>query len=138
VNTPYEPMDHIFDENQPIYLQIIQRIYAKILRGEYRPGDKLPSVIEAAMTFKVNHNTIARVYSEIVRAGVGVTRRGEGTFVTEDQKILDDLHTSMRRSLLENFLTEMWRLGYSSSEILETLQQYIQDGDAAVPIEKIM
>jgi len=116
-------MDHIFDENQPIYLQIIQRIYAKILRGEYRPGDKLPSVIEAAMIFKVNHNTIARVYAEIVRAGVGVTRRGEGTFVTEDQTVLDELHDSMRRSLLESFIREMRSLGYTSAEILEALQQ---------------
>lgn len=129
-------MDHIFDENQPIYLQIIQRIYAKILREEYLPGDKLPSVIEAAMTYKVNHNTIARVYSEITRAGVGVTRRGEGTFVTEDQTVLEQLHASMRHSLLENFITEMRRLGYSSSEILETLEQYIQDEDAALSVEE--
>ncbi|MCE5207178.1 MAG: GntR family transcriptional regulator [Chloroflexi bacterium] len=133
---PNQPMDHIFEENQPIYLQIIQRIYAQILRGVYQPGDKLPSVIEAAMTYKVNHNTIARVYSEIARAGVGVTRRGEGTFVTEDQTVLEQLHASMRRSLLENFITEMRRLGYSSSEILETLEQYIQDEDAALSVEE--
>ncbi len=120
-------MDHIFDENQPIYLQILQRIYAKILRGEYRPGDKLPSVIEAAMTFKVNHNTMARVYSEIVRAGVGVTRRGEGTFVTEDRSVLDELHTSMRQSFLESFVNEMRGLGYTSAEILEALKQCLRN-----------
>lgn len=134
---PYEPMDHIFDENQPIYLQIIQRIYAKILRGEYQPGDKLLSVIEAAMVFKVNHNTIARVYSEIVRSGAAVIKRGEGTFVTEDQAVLTQLYETMRRSLLENFLIEMRRLGHSSSEILEALEQYIQDGDATETIEEI-
>ena len=130
-------MDHIFDENQPIYLQIIQRIYAKILRGEYQPGDKLLSVIEAAMVFKVNHNTIARVYSEIVRSGAAVIKRGEGTFVTEDQAVLTQLYETMRRSLLENFLIEMRRLGHSSSEILEALEQYIQDGDATETIEEI-
>lgn len=121
------PMDHIFDENQPIYLQIIQRIYARILRGEYRPGDKLPSVIEAAMTFKVNHNTIARVYSEIVRSGVAVIKRGEGTFVTEDQAVLDELHASMRQSLLESFVSEMRDLGYTSAEILEALEHSLQN-----------
>ena len=42
-------LDHIFDESQPIYQQIVQRINAKILRGEYPPGGKLPFVIEAAM-----------------------------------------------------------------------------------------
>ncbi len=123
-------MDHIFDQNQPIYLQIIQRMYAKILRGEYQPGEKLPSVIEAAMGYKVNHNTIARVYSEMVRSGVAIIRRGEGTFVTEDQSVLDALHITMRRSQLETFLTEMHRLGYSNSEILQALEEYVHGNEA--------
>jgi len=120
-------MDHIFNENQPIYLQIIQKIYSKILCGEYQPGDKLPSVIEAAMIYKVNHNTIAHVYSEIIHAGIGVTRRGEGTFITEDQTVLKELHNSMRKSLLDNFVGEMRSYGYNSSEILEALKQTLKE-----------
>ncbi|HZW03934.1 MAG TPA: GntR family transcriptional regulator [Anaerolineaceae bacterium] len=119
-------MDHIFDETQPIYYQIVQRICARILRGEYKPGDKLPSVIDAAMHFKVNHNTIQRVYQELIRQGIATAKRGEGTFVTEDRRVLDRLHADMRQSLLENFFIEMRRLGYSSDEILASLQQYIQ------------
>lgn len=119
-------MDHIFDETQPIYYQIVQRICASILRGEYKPGDKLPSVIDAAMHFKVNHNTIQRVYQELIRQGVAVTRRGEGTFVTEDHHALQRLHEEMRRSLLENFLIEMRRLGYSPAEMILALREYIQ------------
>ena len=118
-------MDHIFDDTQPIYLQILQRMYAKILRGEYKSGDKLPSVMEAAMIFKVNHNTVARVYTEIVRAGVGVTRRGEGTYVTEDKSVLEELRLSMRRTILDNFIGEMSNLGYSSEEIQSALIQSI-------------
>ena len=118
-------MDHIFDDTQPIYLQILQRMYAKILRGEYKSGDKLPSVMEAAMIFKVNHNTVARVYTEIVRAGVGVTRRGEGTYVTEDKSVLEELRLSMRRTILDNFIGEMRNLGYSSEEIQSALIQSI-------------
>ena len=120
-------MDHIFNENQPIYLQIIKRIYSKILRGEYQPGNKLPSVIEAAMIYKVNHNTIAHVYSEIIHAGIGVTRRGEGTFITEDQAVLRDLHDSMRKSLLDDFVSEMRSYGYNSSEITDALIQTLKE-----------
>ena len=123
-------MDLDFNENQPIYFQIIQQIYAMILRGEYSPGDKLPSVIDTAMFFKVNHNTVARAYSEMVRAGVAVIRRGEGTFVTEEQEVLEELHNSMRESFLESFLTEMRRLGYSSTEIIETLINYIHTNES--------
>ena len=122
-------MDPDFNENQPIYLQIIQHIYAMILRGDYRPGDKLPSVIDTAMFFKVNHNTVARAYSEMVRSDIAIIRRGEGTFVTEDQEVLDKLHDSMRQSLLGSFLTEMRRLGYSPSEVIETLKIYIQNNE---------
>ncbi len=118
-------MDPIFDETQPIYYQIVQRICAQILRGEFRPGDRLPSVIDAAMHFKVNHNTIQRVYQELIRQGVAVAKRGEGTFVTEEQPTLAHLHEEMRQSLLENFFTEMRRLGYSPAEIMATLQEYI-------------
>ena len=128
-------MDHIFDETQPIYHQIAQRMYASILRGEYAPGDKLPSVIDAAMHFKVNHNTIVRAYGEMAQQDVAVTRRGEGTFVTEDRRVLEGLHAEMRRSLIENFLTEMRRLGYSSAEILDAVQDYIRAEPAHAPGE---
>lgn len=119
-------MDHVFDETQPIYVQIMQRICAQILRGDYRPGDKLPSVIDAAIHFKVNHNTLARVYLELARQGIVETKRGEGTFVTEDRQVLEALHHAMRDSLLENFFTEMARLGYSTEEILVAMRAYIE------------
>lgn len=119
-------MDHVFDETQPIYVQIMQRLCAQILRGDYRPGDKLPSVIDAAIHFKVNHNTLARVYLELARQGIVETKRGEGTFVTEDRQVLEALHHAMRDSLLENFFTEMARLGYSTEEILTAMRAYIE------------
>jgi GntR family transcriptional regulator len=119
-------MEEIFDENQPIYLQIVQRLSAQILRGEFRPGDKLPAVIDAAMQFKVNHNTIHHAYMELIRQEVAVTRRGEGTFVTTDQAVLDNLHWQMRQTFLENFIHQMRQLGFSNSDILDTLQSYLQ------------
>jgi len=119
-------MEEIFDENQPIYLQIVQRISAQILRGEFKPGDKLPAVIDAAMQFKVNHNTIHHAYQELIRQGVAVTRRGEGTFVTTEQTILNQLHNQMRQTFLENFISQMRQLGFSNADILETLQTYLQ------------
>ena len=119
-------MDHIFDENQPIYLQIKQRICAAILRGDYRPGDKLPGIVEMAMEFKVNHNTIQRVYMELIRDGIAVSRRGEGTFVTEDRPTLQKMNTELQEYLLENFVREMQRLGHSEDELSEILNNYLR------------
>lgn len=122
-------MEEIFDENQPIYLQIVQRICAQILRGEFKPGDKLPAVIDAAMQFKVNHNTIHRAYLELIRQGVATTRRGEGTFVTTDQEVLNELHHRMRHTFLEDFIHQMRQLGFTNADIIETLQSYLQSAN---------
>jgi len=74
----------------------------------------------------VNHNTIHRAYMELMRQGVAVTRRGEGTFVTTDQSILDQLHQSMRQTFVESFISQMRQLGFSNTDILEALQSYLQ------------
>ncbi len=114
-------LDHIFDESQPIYQQIVQRINAKILRGEYPPGGKLPSVIEAAMIYKVNHNTVARAYSELIRSGIAATQRGEGTFVTRDEAMLERMAREMKRALMTDFLQSAQALGISVDEIVAFL-----------------
>ncbi len=119
-------MDQLFDNNQPIYLQIKQRICADILRGLYKPGDKLPGVVETAMQFKVNHNTIQRVYLELIREGIAISRRGEGTFVTRDVKTLKNMETEMQTYLLDNFIREMLRLGYREDELAQIIDRYVQ------------
>ena len=118
-------MDYIFNDNQPIYLQIMQHICADILRKKYKPGDKLPGIVETAMQFKVNHNTIQRVYQELIREGIAVSKRGEGTFVTEDVKILKKMETDLQKYSIENFIEEMMRLGYQEQDLAHIIDQYI-------------
>jgi DNA-binding transcriptional regulator YhcF (GntR family) len=118
-------MDHIFDENQPIYLQIKNRINAMILRGGYKPGDKLPGVVDAAMHYRVNHNTIQRVYQELIRDGVAVSRRGEGTFVTEDVAVLKKLQRELQDYFLANFVEQMQQLGHQKQDLVQMLQAYL-------------
>lgn len=118
-------IDHIFDENQPIYLQIKHLIFALILRGDFKPGDKLPGVVEAAMQYKVNHNTIQRVYQELIHDGVAVSRRGEGTFVTEDVNALKNMQGEIENYYLKNFVEQMLRLGHEEGNLANIVQLYI-------------
>ncbi len=118
-------MEIIFDETRPIYLQIKQRICTLVLRGEYKAGDKLPGVIEAAMQYKVNHNTIQRVYQDLIREGVAVSRRGEGTFVTTDAEILGRLRGELQDSFVENFVRQMRQFGYDDAHILQIVRDYV-------------
>lgn len=73
-----------FKTNIPIYLQVIEDIKQKIIAGTLPLGSKLPSSRELAIEYQINPNTAARIYSEMESMGLSYTRRGIGTFVTEN------------------------------------------------------
>lgn len=116
-----------FSNNEPVYLQIMRQLCYRILRGEYRPGDKLPTWAEVGLEFGVNHNTIARTYFEMSRSGIVETRRGAGTYVTNDLNLLERLHENLKKELLTEFVNEMTGLGYSLREIESAFQDYVNE-----------
>ena len=67
----------------PIYAQLERAIRAEIVAGRLSGGSQLPTVRQLAVDLRVNANTVAKVYSELERAGVLSTQRGVGTFVRE-------------------------------------------------------
>lgn len=115
-----------FDSSQPIYLQLAQRISRRIVRNELRPGEKLPSVRETAVEWGVNPNTVQRTFQELERMGIVETRRGQGTFVTEQQDILDRLRARLKEEQIESFVRDMTELGFTPEEITRGLQEFLQ------------
>lgn len=73
-----------FDSNKPIYIQIADNICEKVLAGDFKPGDRIPSVREWGATIGVNPNTVARSYEIITDRGVIYNQRGIGFFVAQD------------------------------------------------------
>lgn len=67
----------------PIYAQLERAIRAEIAAGRFGAGTQLPTVRQLAVDLRINANTVAKVYSELERAGVLTTQRGVGTFVRE-------------------------------------------------------
>ncbi len=117
-----------FDENRPIYLQIMEMIKKAIVRGELKPGDRLPSVREMAVMLRVNPNTVQRAYQELEREGVTFTRRGQGKFVTEDVEAIDALKKAFRRELVEHFLKEASEAGMSIDDVIKILEELKDEG----------
>ena len=74
-----------FHSALPIYLQVMSFIKRDIVNGTLKPGDKLPSVRDTAIQYAINPNTVSRVYRELEIEGISYTKRGMGTFVTEDK-----------------------------------------------------
>ncbi|BCJ94532.1 GntR family transcriptional regulator [Anaerocolumna cellulosilytica] len=106
-----------FDNNIPIYIQVIEDIKKDIVRGVLELGEKLPSGRDLAMKYKINPNTANRIYKEMEAEELCFTKRGLGTFVTEDIDKLKQIREEMAGTLLENFLEGMKHLGFSKEDI---------------------
>jgi len=117
-----------FNENLPIYIQIMNIIKRKIIKGELKGGNKLPSVRDLSTELKVNPNTIQRAYQELERENLVYTQRGMGTFVTEDENIIRDLKKSMASNLVNNFIEDMKSLGFSLEDIMMIINEKIKEG----------
>ena len=116
-----------FDNNMPIYLQIMNYIKLQIVTGKLGPGEKIPSVRELASELKINPNTIQRTFQELEREGVAESRRGLGRFVTsEDEKIMT-IKKEMAAELLERFIGGMRELGFDNGNIVKIVSDSVED-----------
>ena len=112
-----------FNDNLPIYIQIMDLIKKRIILGELKEGEKLASVRELSTELTVNPNTIQRSYQELERENLVFTQRGMGTFVTEDKNIIDELKNNMAASIVGEFLKNMKSLGFSEKEIIDLINK---------------
>ncbi len=119
-----------YETNRPIYLQVIDDIKKKLLRNEMRLGEKLPSVRELAFVYQINPNTASRVYKEMENMQLCYTKRGLGTFMTEDEQVLAGIRSEMAAGYLDTFLQGMQVLGFNFDEMVQLLQERYNKEDA--------
>ena len=84
-------MEFTFDNNIPIYLQVIEYMKIYLISGVFKCGEKLPSVREFAVTFKVNPNTMQKALSELESMKLIYTERTNGKYVTKDSKVIEKM-----------------------------------------------
>jgi GntR family transcriptional regulator len=116
-----------FNSSKPIYLQLADTINRLIVSKELKAGERLQSVRDMALTYNVNPNTVQRTYSELEREGILETRRGQGTFVTEDENRLDQLRKDLKEEQIQSFIQVMREMGYNSFEIITGLQNHLNN-----------
>jgi GntR family transcriptional regulator len=113
-------MDREWNDSQPIYRQLRDRVVAMILDGVLKEGDPLPSVRTVAAEYRVNPLTVLKGYQQLVDDGLVETRRGLGMFINAGAR---DLLLQGER---QKFLLEDWprihatiqRLGLNAQELL--------------------
>ena len=113
----------LYDANSPIWLQVMNLIKTDIVTGRRAPGDKLPGGRDIALQYSINPNTAARVYKELENEQLVETRRGMGTFVTEDAQRIEQLHMQMAEKAVHEFINKMRELGISGEEATRMLGQ---------------
>lgn len=108
----------------PIYAQLERALRAAMAAGRLRPGDQLPTVRQLAVDLRVNANTVARVYSDLERAGVLETRRGVGSFVlaTPDQARSPKEHERRLRALATRVLADADAAGFTPRELVAEIE----------------
>src|SRR5512133_695498 len=114
-------MDREWNDSQPIYRQLRDRVVAMILDGILNEGDPLPSVRNVAAEYRVNPLTVLKGYQQLVDEGLVETRRGRGMFINAGAKAM------LLQGERQKFLDEEWprvyatiqRLGLKVEELLD-------------------
>ena len=113
-------MDREWNDSQPIYRQLRDRVVEMILDGVLKEGDSLPSVRNVAAEYRVNPLTVLKGYQQLVDEGLVEARRGLGMFINAGARSL------LLRGERQKFLEEEWprihatieRLGLTEEELL--------------------
>ena len=119
-------MSWTFDNNKPIYLQIMEKIKLQIISHKLEPNQQLPTVRELASEAGVNPNTIQRALSDLEREGFVYTKRISGRFVTEDLDLILQSRKQLSEEQLQQFVTGMVEFGYEKEELPTVLRDYIE------------
>ena len=117
-------MELVFDNNTPIYLQLLEYFKVMIISGKYNLGDKLPSVREFAITLKVNPNTVQKALSELEDLGLIFTERTNGKFVTNDKDLVNKIKNEYAESVSKKYIENMQKIGFSKNEVEKFLKDF--------------
>ncbi|MDB5236715.1 MAG: GntR family transcriptional regulator [Hymenobacter sp.] len=116
-----------FNENEAIYLQIAGYVSEHILRGNWPPDDKIPSVRDLAGTLQVNPNTVMRTYEHLQSQQVIYNKRGIGFFVAPDgpQRVQEQRKARFLQQELPAFFRTIRLLGVGLPEVQQRYDQFL-------------
>ena len=100
-----------FNNEQPIYIQLVEQLKIKIISGKLPSGERLPSVRDLALMTKVNPNTMQKALAELEETGLIYTERTNGKFVTTDTALIEKIKQEYAKALTEKYIKNMYDIG---------------------------
>ena len=116
-------MDYIFDNERPIYIQLVEKLRMEIISGNLKPGERIPSVREFAIITRVNPNTMQKALVELEDEGLLFTERTNGKFVTENKELIEKIKKELAMEKVNNYLNDMKNIGIDYDEAFKYLQE---------------
>lgn len=116
-------MEYVFDNERPIYIQLVEMIRIDIVSGKFKKGQKLPSVRELALMMKVNPNTMQKALVELEDEKLIYTERTNGKYVTADEKLIEKIKKQLAQEKVNNYLNSMKNIGISYELAVKYLQE---------------
>lgn len=110
-------MEFVFDNDRPIYIQIVEYLRIEIISGNFKMGEKISSVRDLALLTKVNPNTMQKALFELEREGLIYTERTNGKYVTSDEKLIEKVKLEIIDEKVNSFLKDMKKIGITNEEI---------------------
>ena len=115
-------MSYNFDNERPIYVQLVEKIRLDIVSGKLKSGERIPSVRELALEARVNPNTMQKALVELEEEGLLYTERTNGKYVTNNKKLIEKIKKELAEEKVNNFLEDMKNIGISSDDIVNYLK----------------
>lgn len=116
-------MEYIFDNERPIYIQLVELLRKEIVSGKLKAGERIPSVRELALAARVNPNTMQKALAELENQKLVYTERTNGKFVTNDTELIEKLKKELAKEKVNIFLDDMKNIGITYEEAIIYLQE---------------
>ncbi len=113
-----EEMQSDFENNIPIYLQLVELLKRDIISGKISAGERLPSVRDLGLKLKVNPNTVQKALVELEEIGLVFTERTNGKFVTEDKALIEKYKQEYANIVTQKYIETMAKIGFDKNEVL--------------------
>jgi DNA-binding transcriptional regulator YhcF (GntR family) len=113
-----------FNDTEPLFIQIARWLENKIVTGQLRAGEQIPSTTELSRSLKINPATMRKGVSILVEKGLVYKKRGIGMFVAENanENVRDNRRVKFYDDFITPLLTEAERLGLTREDIISMLK----------------
>ncbi len=105
-----------------LYIEVAEKIMSSVLNGEIKPGEKIKSVREIAIEYKVNPKTVQKAFDYLEELGIFSSIVGGGRYLSKDAEVLEAVKKQLISFEVKEFVFKLKKYGYTKKEIIEYIE----------------